>query len=136
MIEGIGHEAGLFEPMSTILDFASVFHCYGENNIPLFGDTNCVLNLEREELLTQVNEVSIYPNPTSGKCKINASGLDNAIQSYDVIDIYGKVIVKQNVQLLNNTMFEIDLKKCSPGIYFVRLYSENQGVIFEKIVIS
>lgn len=134
MIEGIGHEAGLFEPMSVILEFASEFHCYGENNIPLFGDMNCILNVGYEDFSTQKNNISIYPNPTSGKFSINASELTNKIKLYSLTDIYGKMILQQNIDLNNNNVFEIDLSKYKTGIYFLRLDTENQGIIFRKII--
>ncbi len=134
MIEGIGHEAGLFEPMSVILEFASEFHCYGENNIPLFGDMNCILNVGLEDFSTQNYNVSIYPNPTSGKLIINASELTNTIKSYFLTDIYGKMVLQKNFDVNNNNIFEIDLSKYKTGIYFMRLDTENQGIIFRKII--
>ena len=134
MIEGIGHEAGLFEPMSLMLEFASEFHCYGENNIPLFGDTNCILNVGYEDFSIQNNNVPIYPNPTSGKFIIDASELINTIKSYFLIDICGKMILQENINLFNNNIIEIDLSKYRSGIYFLRLNTENQGIVFRKII--
>jgi len=134
MIEGIGHEAGLFEPMSTILEFASEFHCYGENNIPLLGDMDCILNVGLEDYSMLNYNVSIYPNPTSGMFTINASGLTNTIKSYLLTDIYGKMVLEKNANLVNDNVFEIDLSKYCSGIYFLRLNTENQGIIFRKII--
>jgi len=134
MIEGIGHELGLFEPMSTVLEFASEFHCYGENNNPLFGDINCILNLGYEDFSAQNNDISIYPNPTSGKFTINTSELTNTIKSYFLTDIYGKMILQKNIDWNNNYVFEIDLSKYNTGIYFLRLDTEYQGIIFRKII--
>ncbi|MDZ7777870.1 MAG: T9SS type A sorting domain-containing protein [Bacteroidales bacterium] len=119
MIEGIGHEAGLFEPMSLILEFASEFHCYGESNIPLFGDMDCILNVGLENFSIQNNNVSIYPNPTSGKLIIDASELNNTLKSYFLTDIYGKMILQKNTDLIHNNVFEIDLSKYKTGIYFL-----------------
>ena len=134
MIEGIGHEAGLFEPMSLILEFASEFHCYGENNIPLFGDMDCILNVGLEDYSVLNYNVSIYPNPTSGKLIIDASELTNTIKSYFLTDIYGKIALEKNANLVNDNVFEIDLSKYCSGIYFLRLNTENQGNIFRKII--
>lgn len=134
MIEGIGHELGLFEPMSIVLEFASEFHCYGENNIPLFGDMNCILHVGYEDFSAQNNNISIYPNPTSGKFTINVSELANSIKSYFLTDIYGKMILQKNIDWNNNNVFEIDLSKYKTGIYFLRLDTENQRIIFRKII--
>jgi hypothetical protein len=134
MIEGIGHEAGLFEPMSIILEFASEFHCYGENNIPLFGDMNCILNVGYEEISKQIFDVTIYPNPTSGKLTINTSEFANTIKSYSLTDVYGKLVLENNFKSDNNSVFKIDLSKYKTGIYFLQLHLENQGIVFEKIV--
>jgi len=134
MIEGIGHAAGLFEPMATILEFASEFYCYGENNIPLFGDMDCILNVGYEDFPTQNNNISIYPNPTSGKFSINASQLSNTIKLYSLTDMYGKMILQQSIDVNSNNVFEVDLSKYKTGIYLLRLDTENQGIIFKKII--
>jgi hypothetical protein len=133
MIEGVGHAFGLFEPMGVALSFSSEFHCYGENNVPLFGDLNCTLNVGYEDFSAQNNNVSIYPNPTSGRITIEASELTNTIKSYFLTDMYGRMIFEKNIESVNS-LFEIDLDNYKSGIYFLRISTDNQGIIFRKII--
>ncbi len=134
MIEGIGHETGLFEPMSIILEFASEFICYGENNIPLYGDSNCILNVGYENISFQNNNVIIYPNPTSGKLTINVSKSKKGIRSYLITDICGKIVLNNNIESLNKNDFEINLGNCKSGVYLLSVNFNNNETIYRKII--
>jgi len=74
------------------------------------------------------------PNPTSGMFTIDASALTNTIKSYILTDIYGKMSLEKQINSLKNNIFEIDFSKYKTGIYFLRLDTENQGIIFRKII--
>lgn len=67
--------------------------------------------------------VSLYPNPTTGKLNVNAEGA----QEINVLDINGRVVMTANN---TNT---IDLSNLSNGCYFVRVIT-NAGVSTQKIV--
>ncbi|MBU1370912.1 MAG: T9SS type A sorting domain-containing protein [Bacteroidetes bacterium] len=65
---------------------------------------------------------------------IDASALTNTIKSYILTDIYGKMSLEKQINSLKNNIFEIDFSKYKTGIYFLRLDTENQGIIFRKII--
>ena len=134
MIEGVGHERGLFESMDEPFENGSELICYGENGTPIFGDENCDITVGLLENSSSINRPLIYPNPSSGKFTINATELTNTIKSYILADIYGKIILQKNIDLFNYNVFEIDLSKYRTGIYFLRLHTENQGIITSKII--
>ena len=75
--------------------------------------------------IDEVNDinVSLYPNPTTGKLNVNAEGA----QEINVLDINGRVVMTANN---TNT---IDLSNLSNGCYFVRVIT-NAGVSTQKIV--
>lgn len=75
--------------------------------------------------IAEVNDinVSLYPNPTTGKLNVNAEGA----QEINVLDINGRVVMTANN---TNT---IDLSNLSNGCYFVRVIT-NAGVSTQKIV--
>ena len=134
MVEGIGHETGLFEFMFLAPDFGSEFHCYGESNIPLFGDLNCMLNVGYEEISNQNLDVSIYPNPTSGMVKINLPEQNQTTLPYHLTDLYGQIVSKKNAKLLDSQNFEINLEKFKSGIYFLTIQLSNNQTVYKKIV--
>ena len=135
MIEGIGHGTGLFEPMGGGLEFASWFICYGENNIPLYGDTNCILNVGYEIFSFHISDIKIYPNPTSGKFTINTSESIEEIKSYLITDMCGKIISNNNnIGSLNGNSIEINIEDCKSGVYSLTINYYNKESVHRKII--
>ncbi len=134
MIEGVGHELGLFEPMNIMLDFASSFLCYGENNMTLFGDMNCELHVGFEEIELDTHDLKIYPNPTFDKLTVDFIESTNKITSCRIIDVFGNIVYnQQNIQIINGELI-IDLKDLNPGLYILSFNINNKDFIFRKVV--
>jgi len=70
---------------------------------------------------------NVYPNPTSDYLNVV---LDEAkLFTYEIIDINGEVCIEGN----NRSSNKIDMTKMSVGVYFVKLYVD-QDVVIEKII--
>jgi hypothetical protein len=134
MIEGIGHEAGLFEPMTVLLEFVSEFYCYAENNTPLFGDLDCILNVGAREIPIPDNLVAVYPNPTEGLLRVEMASSGQVIESYRLTDIYGRIIFENIFSKKNNHNFEIDISALPEGVYILQISAEDQGSYISKII--
>jgi len=72
--------------------------------------------------------LSIYPNPTTGKIRVEAE----EVQSIEVINLQGKQIYKTEV---GNRKTEVDLSHQAKGIYIIKL-TTNKCVVVEKIVLE
>jgi Secretion system C-terminal sorting domain/PKD-like domain len=82
------------------------------------------------------NNVSVYPNPTSGNVNIEFSSVTKGDATISVMDISGRTIATQNVAVvegLNKT--QLDLSNVSKGIYMLNVNSENENAKI-KIVIQ
>ena len=78
--------------------------------------------------ITLQNEISLYPNPTTGR--INISGInDFAGYKMQVVDISGKILLDQDLSS------EINLSQLKSGLYFVRVIGE-QGIFIHKIILK
>ena len=75
------------------------------------------------------SDLSIYPNPTTNFLIVSN---DIAIDRLRIVNIFGSVILNQKT--LGN-LTRLDLSSFSPGIYFVRVFSNNQEVI-KKITVK
>lgn len=75
-------------------------------------------------------EFSIYPNPSSGVFDLRINDLSEPI-SISVIDISGKEIWSKNQTSESNV--QIDISNFARGIYFVKIYDENNFVKTIKI---
>jgi hypothetical protein len=119
MIEGLGHERGLFEPMQLILEFYSEFHCYGESNVPLFGDLDCVLNVGTDEYFIGKNGLNIFPNPATSFITIQIQE-SIPIEQVSIYNHLGQKVLE--TKPVNNTM---DVSMLKPGIYFLEVVTKD-----------
>ena len=83
------------------------------------------VNLENIKLK---NEVSIFPNPTTGKFKIEIPQ-ENKNLKFEVFNIVGEKVLAQNSN-------EIDLSNHLKGIYFVTISSDERVISTKKIVLQ
>ena len=74
------------------------------------------------------NSTIVYPNPTTGKFRIENSEL--IIENVEVYDVYGKLITTVKVEDNN---VEIDLSGNASGVYFTRIFTD-KGMITKQIV--
>lgn len=79
--------------------------------------------------------ISISPNPASGKFNLQASPSSGGInfQSLTVYDIFGKIILNNQEPETRNT--ELDLSNHPKGIYFLKI-SGDKEVVTRKIVLE
>ncbi len=133
MVEGVGHQRGLFESMNPF-EGDSQLGCYGENGVPIFGNLNCDITVGQVENSPLINDIKVYPNPTSGKITINTSELNKEIKSYILTDIYGKIVLNKNVGLLNNNDLKINIENYESGVYLLIINLNNKTNFYGKII--
>ena len=75
----------------------------------------------------ELNDISIYPNPTTGELRIENGEL--IIKNVELFDMHGKKILNSQLSTLNS----LDISHLSAGMYFVRITTE-KGVVTKKIV--
>lgn len=76
---------------------------------------------------TELDELEIFPNPTSGLLTI--IGSTTSIRSCKIIDGYGKVIKLSTI--INN---QLDISDLSCGLYFISVTGENEKPQIFRIV--
>jgi len=94
---------------------------------------NSHLSVLKLDVITGVAEsqdktITIFPNPTDGKIKINSPSGEQ-IQDVLIVDITGKLVFQQNSP--RQTLDLSDLKK---GVYFIRINTSKNNYI-EKLLI-
>lgn len=76
----------------------------------------------------------VYPNPSTGKIYISGLPNDKKVYSVEVTDITGKIVVREQA-LTNNRTIEVNID-VDCGVYFIKLLSEDQVVMIDKIIIN
>lgn len=69
-------------------------------------------------------DVHLFPNPAIDNLKVMISGSITTAVSYQVIDIFGRIIITGETRIACNS-FDIDSKKLTNGLYFLRINSGN-----------
>ena len=75
----------------------------------------------------ETNNFVIYPNPTDGKISIYAQNSETS--SVEIYDGLGKKVFKSK-----STISEIDISNLTAGIYFCRITSNDNSIIYQKII--
>ncbi len=116
--------ANLLSVAKLKTDVQKVKNFYNLTNKP-----NCFLTLGITELLKQ-NDFMLYPNPAKSVLTIKSSLEGSATMDYDVIDVLGKTIIKNETTNLN---FNINISDLNSGIYFLRL-KINNSIVVKKFI--
>ncbi|MGA2298296.1 MAG: T9SS type A sorting domain-containing protein [FCB group bacterium] len=91
---------------------------------------------EPNENLDDINNIFLYPNPSSGKFNIKLASPDYGKFRIMIYDILGNnIYVNEFDKLGNEASFNIDLKGSGTGTYFYKLISPNAVVNTGKFFI-
>ena len=100
-----------FDQASMLIDYVKVYQQ---------GELNIGANLDLEDT------VSVYPNPASTVINLST---DLPLSSIEVYDVFGKLLFTKEKDLTH-----IDVKRYTPGVYFLVIYVNNQQVVKKVIV--
>lgn len=137
IIEGLGHEKGLIEPMFTPLYFDSELYCYAENSVPIFPiGSNCDLTVKVPDDAEEDLILKLSPNPTSKMINISLRGKQESVINLKIINLAGSVIMDKpwNIQSGMNEI-SVDLSNLAPGLFFVVIANGNT-VIHKKVTLT
>ncbi len=73
-------------------------------------------------------QIKIYPNPTTGKIKVEADG----IERIELMDLQGRTVLSQNTKD-KDQKYDLDLSSQAKGIYFIKVTTA-KGVAVEKVI--
>lgn len=124
---GDGNTSNLESPVHTYEEI-------GEYTIQLIYSNQCFQDTAVQEIillsadLNTSQNISIYPNPATSGCNIEA---DFVIERIVIIDISGRIISHKDV---NDTHYRIDLENFDAGVYIIRVFDKyDKDFIFRLI---
>ncbi|MBI2281024.1 MAG: T9SS type A sorting domain-containing protein [Bacteroidetes bacterium] len=88
----------------------------------------CEMTVTSVKKVTSTNKLNIYPNPAKDVVNIVYNG--NEALNLEVTDITGKKIMSQTLKTKT-----IDVTGLNQGLYFVRLYNQNNDFV-QKLVVE
>lgn len=79
-------------------------------------------------------QLKLYPNPTKGQLQLQLSQVQgNQLASLSIIDLQGRVVLKQTFTTQVGQVISQNVSALSPGVYLVQVVC-NGAVIVEKLV--
>ena len=116
-----------------------VKEAYVKTNPAIWLDDVYVGNNPSRDLATKTEDLvvktglKVYPNPA--KDKLNIEFKNNAEKGeIKVFNIFGQVVISQNVQVAVNGIHELNVETLPKGIYFLQYGSKNQKTVSSKFV--
>ena len=127
IIEGIGSNFGLLSSMICYMDLSYSLLCMKDSLQTIYPDSSyiCDLVTSIEEHQSKVEEIQIYPNPTTGSFLIEDMERIENIQLYNNLG--------QLVKEVETHDGSINIKENS-GIYFLKVIYNDGKVAFGKVV--
>jgi hypothetical protein len=106
---------------------ASVYANYFWDDIAVMGPASSGL----KNIADANDKIRLIPNPSSsGKFEISS---DKTINEIEIINYAGKIIRKIKANELNGK-YTVNVEDMPEGIYFIKIYAENDDVISKRFV--
>ena len=96
--------------------------------------STCTLSTTIDEETIGEEAIFVYPNPAKEFINVEFSGLNDENISIEIIDVFGKVVQKEN-RKNENEMFNLNISSLDAGYYLLKI-SSGYSVIQKKIIIS
>ncbi|MDP3558476.1 MAG: multicopper oxidase domain-containing protein [Bacteroidota bacterium] len=110
-----------------------MYHCHmlPHEDAGMMGQfvVTCPINVGIEEIDYKMEDIILYPNPTSDKIKIKSNAYQ-PISEITIFDNLGKVILSKNKLLQNEN--EFDLITFPSGFYLIEIKT-SKGIIYKKL---
>ena len=95
------------------------------------------------ELITSVDNVTpgtvnftLYPNPTSGKFKVDLTNLISDVEKVEVLNSIGVIVMTIEVEPNTNGEIDIDLSGEASGIFLVRVTNKSGTTSTKRVVVT
>jgi len=93
----------------------------GLNRIKLFTDFDCQGYFEEEIFVSE--NVTLYPNPTTGPVQLYVSGKDRSV-TLSVLNTMGQAVHRETLDVPYNRVINFNLGRQPAGVYFINLEGE------------
>ena len=101
---------------------------------PNFGDVGILLNTSTEDL---DDEITLYPNPSSGQVNLKYDLTSSTTLHVTVTDLTGKTMFQKAIQANGSGTSLLDLSQFSNGIYLVKVENDKgTAATIQKLTIT
>lgn len=96
---------------------------------------NCVTSVDEQQDITLQ---SVFPNPTNNYVNIAFQLAESSEIEIEIIDIPGKNVINYGIKKysVGEHKLQLDTKDLKPGIYFIRINSENHSTNKKLVIVN
>ncbi len=92
--------------------------------------------LDVDEIESDDSKVELFPNPAQDKIELQFDLAKNEKVKYSIVDLTGKKLKSDNVQVTKSSLLTVDTKDLKDGIYFISCEFENGSSTSKKFIIK
>jgi hypothetical protein len=81
------------------------------------------------------SNMSVYPNPTTGKFTVNINNAEATDMTIELVNITGQVVYRNEVKAAYSYNEDIDASTFAKGVYYLKV-NDAKGVKIEKVVVQ
>ena len=85
--------------------------------------------------LSGKNSVRVFPNPFNTNLYVYLKNFSSSIAHIKIYDSGGKLILQREGSISNSIFWELNTQTFPPGIYFIKIQTDN-GVKFVKKILK
>ena len=101
-----------------------------KNSYAITENVGICTNLNSFSKTDKLN-INIYPNPTKNILNVELGFLNEQAMHLQIINSIGQLLIEKNI---NNQHSEVDLHSLSNGLYFIRIFENNNLIHSQKII--
>jgi hypothetical protein len=100
-----------------------------------YDEAGCKITIS-EEYIVRMNEIKLYPNPTSGTLNFEFASDEKATYKMIFSDATGKIVKTLNIEVIKGfNRIQTDIKNLAPGPYYLKIMSNIGTTVFKVIVV-
>ncbi|MEO6301913.1 MAG: T9SS type A sorting domain-containing protein [Bacteroidia bacterium] len=120
---------------STLISAGTLSSTQATIGLLSFSDSTGCMAIPTGIAENQLENTSVYPNPTEGKLIISSEALKGKQVVFKLYNVTGKMVLSKEFSFEKNEEI-IDLTKYEASVYFYNLHCENKTVKSGKIIIA
>lgn len=108
---------------------------YGHGRINAYNAlTHSTLSLNDIDVL--IDNIVLYPNPTSNNNLLRVRGIDNGIHEINIYNNLGQLINKNEITV-DNSIASILIENLKSGLYYINIKNKlNNAIVMKKLIIK
>ncbi|MEL7119282.1 MAG: T9SS type A sorting domain-containing protein, partial [Bacteroidota bacterium] len=126
----VGMYLGSTDNAEAFAQFKNV--SYSESDIASFNTTQLTDVMEKQSIHSEA--LGVWPNPSSGELNINSEAFVGNKGEIKVYSLTGKLIYAQDLGIIHQNQYQINLQTLEAGVYIVTL--ESAGMLAKERIIK